>query len=230
MAKWQRFGRTTQRSRFDTVAVIGMGRFGQSLALELMSIGVDVLAVDRDEEIISGLNGLVTHAVIADATKEDVLHQLAVPEMDTVVVAIGDSIEANVLVSSLVLSLGITDVWAKAVSEPHGRILRQIGVHHVVQPENEMGKRVAHLLHGRLQDWIEIGDGLTLVKTTPPEEVTGQPIRDLHIRSRYGVTVISVKRGSGPWSDVTGDTVLRSGDQILVTGPTAKAEGFHRNA
>lgn len=212
----------------NTVTIIGMGRFGQSLALELMSIGVSVLAIDRDEEIISSLNGEVTHAVIADATKEEVLRQLAIPEMDTVVVAIGDSIEANVLVSSLVLSLGIKDVWAKSVSTAHSRILRQIGVHHVVQPENEMGKRVAHLLHGRLQDWIEIGDGLTLVKTTPPAAVTGQPIRDVHIRSRYGVTVISMKRGDAPWSDVTGDTVLHPSDEILVTGPSTKAEGFHQ--
>src|SRR5699024_7831794 len=116
----------------NTVTIIGMGRFGQSLALELMSIGVSVLAIDRDEEIISSLNGEVTHAVMADATKEEVLRQLAIPEMDTVVVAIGDSIEAIVLVSSLVLGLGIRDVWAKSVSPAHGGILRRIGVHHAV--------------------------------------------------------------------------------------------------
>lgn len=228
MASWNLLGRRDDKRGPKSIAIIGMGRFGQSIALELMSIGVEVLAIDRDEEIIASLNGRVTHAVIADATKEDVLEQLAIPEMETVVVAIGDSIEANVLVSSLVLSLGIADLWVKSVSAAHSRILKQIGVHHVVQPENEMGKRVAHLLHGKLQDWIEIGDGLTLVKTTPPEAVIGLPIRDLHIRSRYGVTVISVRRAGGNWSDVTGDTVLGPGDQILVTGPTAKAEGFHR--
>lgn len=213
MAKWQIFKRDlTPAGEVETVAVIGMGRFGLSLTHELMSIGADVLAVDINEDIIQALNGKVTKPVIADATKEDVLTQLEIPDMDCVVVAIGNSVEASILVTSTLLGLGVKDVWVKAVSDAHERILRQLGVKHVVHPENEMGRRVAHLIHGHLQDWISLGDGLALVRTTPPPTVTGITIRDAHIRSRYGVTVISVKHAGGVWSDVTGDTILETTD------------------
>lgn len=212
----------------DTLAVIGMGRLGIALALELERTGGEVLAIDSNEEIIQSLNGKVTHAVVADATKEEVLEQLAIPEMECVVVAIGDSVEASVLVTSLLLSFNIPQIWVKAVSEAHGRILHQIGVPHVIYPEVEIGKRLAHTLRGSVKDYIELGDGLAMVRTVPPMAVTEKPISQSHIRSRFGVTIISVKPEDGKWSDVTGDTILHPTDQVLVTGPVAKAEGFHR--
>ncbi len=211
----------------DHVVVIGLGRFGQSVALELMASGADVLGVDVAEESVQLLNGQLTHVVKADATREEVLRQLGIHEAEHVVVAIGDSIEASLLTASLVLGFGVPQVWAKAVSDAHGRILEQIGVHHVVHPERESGKRVAHQLHARLQDYIELGGGYALVRSTPPEAVVGRPIRELHVRRTYGVTIIAAKESGGNWKDVTGDTVLAAADEILVTGPIAKAERFH---
>lgn len=210
------------------MAVIGMGRFGQAVAAELMSIGVDVLALDRDKDIIETISPTVTHAVIADTTREEVLRQLGMDEMPVVVVAIGDSVEASVMTTSILLSMGVPEIWAKAFSEVHGRILTQLGVEHVIYPENEMGRRVAHLVQGSLKDYIDLGDGLVMVRTTPPTSVVGTTIKHAHIRRRFGVTVIARKRGDEPWQDVTGEAILSEGDQVLVTGPRAKAENFHR--
>tara|TARA_B100000749_G_scaffold5554_1_gene4506 strand:+ start:1963 stop:2610 length:648 start_codon:yes stop_codon:yes gene_type:complete len=210
----------------QSVAVIGLGRFGSALALELMSSGAEVLGVDESEEIVQSLNGKLTHVVQADSTKEDVLRQLAVPEFDRVVVAIGSDIQASILTTSLLLRFGISNLWAKAVSEQHGMILEQLGVPHVIYPEKDMGRRVAHLVRGSMRDFLEIGDGFALVTTTPPERFVGVPLRDLEIRSKWGVTVTAVKPADLPWEYTTADTVLRLDDLIIVAGATRRAEAF----
>ena len=167
----------TRIAEADSVVVIGLGRFGSALALELMATGVEVLGIDGNEEIVQAHNGLLTHVVRADATKEETLRQLSVPDFDRVVVAIGTDIQASILTASLLLRLGIPSVWAKAVSDPHGVILEQLGVHHIIYPEKDMGKRVAHLVRGAMDDYIDIGEDFALVKTTPPEVDSRSPAR-----------------------------------------------------
>lgn len=208
------------------MAVLGLGRFGQSLALELMDNGTEVLGVDGREDVVQSLNGRLTHVVAADATKEDVLRQLSVPEFDRVVVAIGSDIQASILTTSLLLRFQIPQVWAKAVSEPHGTILEQLGVAHVIYPEKDMGKRVAHLVRGSMQDFIEIGDDFALVKTTPHAAIVGIPLGQTSLRAQHKVTVTAVKRVGSPWTYATADTVLSADDTILVAGPTRRAEEF----
>ena len=210
----------------DSVAVIGLGRFGQSLALELMASGTEVLGIDADDEIVQSLNGRLTHVVTADSTKESVLRQLAVDEFDRVVVSIGSDIEASILTTSLLLRFGIDHVWAKATSEAHGAILEQLGVKHVVYPESDMGKRVAHLVRGAMQDYIEISNGFALVTTRPHAAMVGKSLAESSVRSRHGVTVTAVLPAGGSWSYTTGETVIAADDTLLVTGPTRKAEAF----
>lgn len=209
----------------DSVAVIGLGRFGSSLALELMANGTEVLGIDGSEETVQGMNGRLTHVVQADCTKGEVLRQLSVPEFDRVVVAIGSDIRSSILCTSLLLEFGIAQLWAKAVDEAHGRILEQLGVQQVVYPEGDMGRRVAHLVRGAMQDYLEIGEGFALVKTSPAERFVGRSLGELGLRAKHGVTVVAVKR-DGRWENTTADTVLRDGDVVIVTGPTAKAEAF----
>ncbi len=157
MAKFSLFSDTSRRiAEADSVAVIGLGRFGSSLALELMASGTEVLGIDSDEEIVQSHNGQLTQVVRADSTKEEALRQLAVDEFDRVVVAIGDDVQASILTASLLLQLKVPVVWAKAISEQHGTILAQLGVHHVVYPEKDMGRRVAHLVRGAAIDYLEI--------------------------------------------------------------------------
>lgn len=229
MAKWDIFSKHELRNAVpESVVVIGLGRFGQAIALELMKLGVEVLGIDLDPKVVQELNGRLTHVVSADSTREEVLRQLAIPEMECAVVAVGDSVEASILTTSLLLSFDIPQIWAKAMTDAHGRILQQIGVHHVVYSDTEMGKRVAHLIRGSVQDYIELGDGLALVRTSPPEAIVGKSISEIRVRASYGVTIIAVKKIGGKWSDVTADTILDYTDAIMVTGPSAKAENFSR--
>jgi len=228
LAKNRLFGGTNPEmaATANAVAVIGLGRFGQSLALELMHSGTEVLGIDAREDIVQDLNGRLTHVVTADATKEEVLRQLSLPDFDRVVVAIGSDVEASILTTSLLLRFGVPHIWAKAVSEPHGTILEQLGVKHVTYPEKDMGKRLAHLVRGSMQDYIEIDQDFVLVKTAPPAEILGVPLSESQIRAKHGVTVIAVKRDGAPWSYAGADTVIQKGDTILIAGPTRRAERF----
>ena len=210
----------------EGVVVIGLGRFGRSLALELMSEGTEVLAIDADRRIIESVAGRLTHAVIADATNEEAMRQLGVHEFDRVVIGVGNDLEASILTSSAVLRLGVTNVWAKAISRAHAEILRQIGVHHVVRPEHDMGKRVAHLVRGRMLDYIEFDDGYAIVKTRPPRRIHGVKLGETHIRSQFGVTIVGVKRAGQDFTHATAETVVKAGDLIIVSGPQLKVEKF----
>lgn len=228
MAKVKLFGGTDPAdvASADSVVVIGLGRFGQALAQELMNSGTDVLGIDDREDTVQSLNGRLTHVVQADATKEETLRQLSVAEFDRAVVAIGTDIEASILTTSLLIRFGIGDIWAKAVSDAHGAILEQLGVHHVVYPEKDMGERVAHLVRGTMQDYIEVGDDFALVKTSAHRDLVGRSLSESEIRARFGVTVTAYKRDGQPWTNTSADTVLEAGDTILVTGPIRKAEAF----
>ncbi|MBC7725613.1 MAG: TrkA family potassium uptake protein [Burkholderiaceae bacterium] len=208
------------------VAVIGLGRFGSALALELMANGTEVLGIDDREEIVQAHNGLLTHVVRADSTKEETLRQLSVPEFERVVVAIGGDIQASILTAALVLKLKVPTVWAKAVTDQHGEILTQLGVRHVVFPEKDMGRRVAHLVRGAMQDYIEVGENFAIVKTTPPRAVQGIALAATKVRAVYGVTITAFDRAGVGWSYTSVDTVLEAGDVILVAGAPDRVEAF----
>src|SRR4028119_680954 len=151
----------------ETVAVLGLGRFGSAVALELMASDVQVLGVDSSERTVQDMSTKLTHCVRADSTHEDALRQLGIQEFERAVVGIGTSIESNLLTASLLKTLGVDNVWAKAISSAHGRILEQLGVDHVVYPENDMGRRVAHLVMGCMLDFIQFDPDYAMVKTAP---------------------------------------------------------------
>ncbi|KAB1650481.1 TrkA family potassium uptake protein [Pseudoclavibacter endophyticus] len=210
----------------DSVAVIGLGRFGRAVALELMASGTEVLGIDGREDVVQDLNGQLTQVVRADATKEESLKQLAVHEFDRVVIAVTGDIKVSILCASLVLQLGNPVIWAKATDEQHGRILEQLGVHHVVYPESDMGRRVAHLVRGAAKDYLEIDAGYALVKAAVPAELHGVTLGESEVRRRHGVTVAAWKGGNGSWHYAERETVLRTGDTVLVVGPTKRVEAF----
>lgn len=227
MAKFSLFSDTSRRiAEADSVAVIGLGRFGSSLALELMASGTEVLGIDSDEEIVQSHNGQLTQVVRADSTKEEALRQLAVDEFDRVVVAIGDDVQASILTASLLLQLKVPVVWAKAISEQHGTILAQLGVHHVVYPEKDMGRRVAHLVRGAAIDYLEIDRGYSLVKATVPAPFVGVPLGQTRLRQQHGVTIAAYRDDSGSWQNADNATVLVPGAAVLIVGPTSRAEAF----
>lgn len=141
-------------------------------------------------------------------------------------VGIGTDLEASILTACLLVSFGIQDVWAKAISEAHGRILTQIGVQHVVYPEHDMGQRVAHLVRGRMLDYIEFEDDFAMVKTSPPADIIGLRLGDSGVRTRHGVPVVAIKRPGEGFTYATAGTVLQEGDTIIVAGRTRKTERF----
>jgi trk system potassium uptake protein TrkA len=208
------------------VVVIGLGRFGSALALELMSGGTEVLGIDADADIVQNLNGRLSQVVRADSTKEEALRQLSVPDFRYAVVGIGTNVEASILTASLLVSFGMEQVWAKALSEAHGRILTQLGVAHVVFPEADMGRRVAHLVRGAVLDYIQFEDDFAMVKTCPPPEVIGKRLGDTGIRNRHDVTVVAVHRRGQGFTYATADTVVEPDDMIIVAGRTKAAERF----
>ncbi|CAL9644599.1 potassium channel family protein [Streptomyces sp. enrichment culture] len=208
------------------VAVIGLGRFGSSLASELMRRGWDVLGIDTDARLVQRYSDELTHAAVADSTDPEALRQLGVNEFTSAVVAIGSHIEASILVSTNLLEAGVPNIWAKAVSRRHGQILERLGVHHVVLPEHEMGERVAHLVTGRMLDFIQFDDDYALVKTVAPDLATGVPLGRSQVRSRYGVTVVGIKRPGEDFTYATAETVVEKGDVIIVTGKTQAVEAF----
>jgi trk system potassium uptake protein TrkA len=215
-----------RRVLHTNVIVIGMGRFGSSLARELMRTGHEVLGVDTDERLVQQMSHELTHTVKADTTDEAVLSELGIGEFDAAVVAIGADIEASILTTSLLLQLGVPNVWAKANSQSHGRILEQLGAHHVVFPEYEMGKRVAHMVSGESLDYVPIDNDFVMVKALVPESFNDQTLADLKIRSNYGVTVVAITKGDGEYKPAFPDTVLHAGDQIIVAGQVEPLDKF----
>ncbi|MEU4660168.1 TrkA family potassium uptake protein [Micromonospora chalcea] len=216
----------------EPVVVVGLGRFGSALALELISRGTEVLGIDHRPKVVQALASRLPHVVTADATDIEALRQLGVGEFRRAVVAIGTDIQASILTTSLLSELGIPDIWAKAVSDQHRHILTRVGAHKVVAPEHDMGERVAHLLSGRILDYVEVDADFAVVKTTPPREVVGVPLHECRVRSRWGVTVAAVKPQAPPpgtnaeFSPATPDTVLAYGDLILIVGPVDNVERF----
>jgi trk system potassium uptake protein TrkA len=164
--------------------------------------------------------------VKADTTDESVLSEIGISEFDAAVVAIGADIEASILTTSLLLQLGVPNVWAKANSQSHGRILEQLGAHHVVFPEYEMGKRVAHMVSGESLDYVTIDNDFVMVKAQVPESFHNQTLADLKVRTNYGVTVVAVTKGDGKYQPAFPETVLEAGDQIVVAGQVEPLDQF----
>ncbi|MCF2127125.1 TrkA family potassium uptake protein [Strepomyces sp. STD 3.1] len=219
-------GRQPRHTGDQRVAVIGLGRFGSSLANELMRRGWDVLGIDTDARLVQKYSDGLTHSAVADCTDPEVLHQLGVHDFTSAVVGIGTDIEASILVSSNLLDAEVPNIWAKAISRQHGQILERLGIHHVVLPEHEMGERVAHLVTGRMLDFIEFDDDYALVKTVAPDVATGLSLGRSQVRSRYGVTVVGIKRPGEDFTYATADTIVEKGDVIVVTGKTRAVESF----
>ncbi len=208
------------------VVVIGLGRFGKSLADQLERDDVQVLAIDDDPKRVQDLAGRWTHVVQADSTDIQAMEQLGVGEFSKAVIGIGHNLEASVLTAFVLRKLGVSDIWAKAITTSQGEILEQVGVSHVVRPEHAMGKRVAHLVRGRMLDYIEFDDGYAIVKTTPPHGILGKTLADAGVRSRYGVTIVGIKSPGQEFSYATPTSVVNRGDLIIVSGDRRKVELF----
>ena len=208
------------------VLVIGLGRFGAATAGQLQRLNREVLAVDEDMGLVQKWSERVTHAVQTDARSIDALRQIGAQDFSIAVVAVGSSVESSVLITANLVDLKIPQIWAKAVSQSHGKILARIGAHHVIYPEREAGERVAHLVSGRLLDFIEFDDGYAIVKMYPPKVIRGVTLAESQVRSKYGVTVVGVKSPGKGFTHATADTVVSNHDLVIVSGLASDIERF----
>ncbi|MEZ5381674.1 MAG: TrkA family potassium uptake protein [Microthrixaceae bacterium] len=212
----------------DTVLVIGLGRFGSALAMSLEELGHEVLGVDLSPTLVADHASALSHVLEADTTRMETLRQIGAEDVSAAVVAIGTDVEASILTTAALVDLGVAPIWAKALTEPHARILERIGATEVVFPERDMGRRVAHQVTGRMIDWFQLDDGFALVETTAPASMVGGTLKDSNARQRYGVTVVSIKPVGDSFTYATADTIIGEGDILLVAADTKSAEAFSR--
>jgi len=216
-----------ERIRHDApVLVIGLGRFGAATAGQLQRLGREVLAVDEDANLVQKWSERVTHTVQADARSLDALRQIGAEEFSIAVVATGSSIESSVLITANLVDLKVPQIWAKAISQSHGKILARIGANHVIYPEAEAGERVAHLVSGRMIDFIEFDDDFVLVKMYPPKPIRGLSLTDSQVRTKYKITVVGVKSPGKPFTYATEETVVSNHDLIIVSGTESDIDRF----
>lgn len=208
------------------VIVIGLGRFGSSVAKSLVRLGHEVLAVDERADIVQKFAGEFTHVVAADSTDTEALRQIGADQFRRAVVGIGTDIEASVLTVLSLSDLGVPEIWAKAISGKHAGILERVGATHVVRPEADMGMRVAHLVTGTMTDYIEFDDGFALARTRTPQVACGKTLAESALRQKYGITVVGVKTRGEDFTYARPETSIAHSDELIVSGPTNKVEAF----
>jgi trk system potassium uptake protein TrkA len=208
------------------IVVIGLGRFGSAMASTLVDMGHEVLGIDADEDRVQAHSDLLTHVAQADTTNERTLRQLGVGDAVTAVVAIGADVESSVLTTGALVDLGVPNIWAKALTESHGRILQRVGAHHVVFPEAEMGNRVARLVTGALIEYFALDDDFVLIETKVPRNLAGKRLGDTDLRANYKVTVVCIKPEGLAFTYAESATVLGEHDLIVVAGHRGDIERF----
>lgn len=201
--------------------IIGLGRFGTSIAKTLYSLGNEVLAIDVDEEVVQEISQDVTHAVQADSTDEGVLRSLGLRNFDVAVITIGSDVQASIMATLLVKELGVKYVIAKAHNEIHAKVLYKIGADRVVFPERDMGIRVAHnLCSSNILDYIELSPDYSIMEVTALNKWVGKSLKELNLRSKFGINVMAIKRGNDINISPEADEYIRKGDILVVIGGT----------
>ncbi|MET8039890.1 TrkA family potassium uptake protein [Micromonospora sp. NPDC005215] len=217
---------SARRSDGGGIVVIGLGRFGCHLAASLTRMDREVLAVDRNPDQVQRFSAQLDRVVQADATEEGALRQLGVTGFGRAVVAIGASVEASVLTVLALVELGVPQIWARATSQKHAKILSSVGAHHVIFPEAETGDRVAHLIVSRLLDFIEFDDDFAIATVRVPESLVGRTLLDLRPDEREGVRVIGAKVPGERFRYASDDTALTHGGLLVVEGGIDQVQRF----
>lgn len=201
--------------------VIGLGRFGRSVAETLFTMGHDVLAIDSDEDVIQNISDKVTHAVQMDATDEYALRTLGIRNFDVAVVTIGSNVQASIMTTLILRESGVKYIVAKAQSEMHAKVLTKIGADKVILPERDMGVRVAHnLISSNLLDFIELSPDYSVIEIQAPTDWYGMEILDLDVRSKYGINIMAIKSTDDINISPNAKDKIKEGDVLLCIGNT----------
>ncbi|MBG9822456.1 MAG: TrkA family potassium uptake protein [Bacillus sp. (in: Bacteria)] len=210
-------------------AVIGLGRFGGSICKALSEEGLEVMAMDMNEDRVNEYAKIASHAVIGDSTDESVLKNLGIRNFDHVIVAIGEDIQASILTTIMLKELGVKMVTVKAQNDYHEKVLNKIGADRIVHPERDMGRRIAHkIISNNVLDYLELSDEYSLIEIVANSRLAGHSLLDLDIRARYGINIVAIKRGKEVIVSPLADEMIQKEDILIVIGAVADIGRFEK--
>jgi len=201
--------------------VIGLGKFGFNVAKTLYELGQEVTAIDVDKEVIQRIQDHSSQAVVTDATVSANLTALGVDNVDVAIVSLGEKMDASILVSLHLKELGLNEIWVKAISEDHGKILKRLGVTEVIHVEKDMAHRIAHnLSRPNVLDYLPVSEGYSIQETSVPQAFTGKSLLDLNLRKRFDINVIAIKElvPERLVLNPEADFVLKDSDIMVILG------------
>ncbi len=213
-------------------AVIGLGKFGQSVALSLIEGGEQVIGIDSREDVVKQLADKIVNAVQADATNEKTLTTLGIQDVDTAIVSVGSDFQASILITLLLKEMGVKEIVVKANAQEQARVLEKIGATRVIQPERDMGIRLAKSLASpRIIDHIELSSDYSILEMAPPKDFVGKSLKELDVRAKHGINVIAIKHEHGE-IDIApqADHVIKKGDLLVVVGKNNDIEKVKKKA
>ncbi|MGC4375476.1 TrkA family potassium uptake protein [Fictibacillus sp. Mic-4] len=199
--------------------VIGLGRFGGSICKALSEAGMEVLAIDINEERVNEFSNIATHAVIADTTDENVLKSLGIRNFEHVIVAIGDNLQASILTTLLLKELGVKKITVKAQNDYHEKVLQKIGADRIIHPERDMGIRIAHqVVSSSIKDYLELSEEYSMVELVATAKMDHQTLANLDIRAKFGCNVVAIRRKEEIIVSPKADLKIEKGDILIVIG------------
>lgn len=199
--------------------VIGLGRFGTSICKELFKLGHEVMAIDSSPDRVDPIRNFASHAAVANAMDEGSLKELGVKNFDHAVVAIGDDLQTSVLCTLMLKEIGVPIVWVKAKDLQHQMILEKVGADRVIQPEKEMGIRVAHHMDSeKVVDYIDLSEDYSIIELEASQKLNNQTLVELDIRAKYQCTILAIKRGETVNVAPMPDDLVELGDILVVMG------------
>lgn len=211
--------------------VIGLGRFGSSVATTLYSMGYEVMGVDRDESRVQEHMQLLTHVVQADVTEEQTLRALGVRNFDVVVVAIGEDIQSSIMSTLLLKEMGVPTIVVKARNDLHAKVLQKIGADKIIFPERDMGMRLAHhLISSNILDFIELAEDYSILDISASPSMIGKSLKELNIRAKYGCNVMAIKNGKTVNIAPKAEDRIKEGDILVVVGHNDDLQAFEESA
>jgi len=205
--------------KHKTIAVIGLGQFGGTVAKMLASMEHEVLGVDIDPEVVQKISPFITHAIVADTTDEEAIKALALSQFDIVIVAIGDNIQANLMTSMLLKEMNMPYVVSKAENALQGKMLKKMGVDKVIYPEYDVAQRLAQsLTRDHVMDYLQLSKNISLIEIKVPTFLVGANLKDSNLREKYNLNAVGIRRGEDLEVPPNPSTILGEDDKLLVIG------------
>lgn len=202
-----------------SIAVIGLGRFGMTVARTIVELGHEVVGVDIDEDAVHKVSPYITHVAVMDTTDEDALNELGINNFDVVIVAIGANVQANLFTIMLLKEMGVKHLVAKAQSTLQGRMLKKIGVDMIIYPERDMALRVAHsLTRDHVLDYFKLSDSISLVEMETPRFLVGKTLMESRLREDYNVSVVVLRQGESVIAPPSPHDLLKADDILMIIG------------